>query len=93
MLIQCALIESNDFEIDVLKNRAEHKKHNKLRITNFNLLFAIYFFKLRLLTFHSLAVSLRAVSFNIQIFYMVLALRSVFCTDLRTDSDLCCMHH
>jgi hypothetical protein len=26
-------------------------------------------------------------------FYMVLALRSVFCADLRTDSGLCCIHH
>jgi hypothetical protein len=38
------------------------------------------------LTFQSLAVSLRTTRFNIQKFYMVLALRSVFCTDLRTDS-------
>jgi len=35
----------------------------------------------------SLAVSLRTSRFNIQQFYMVLSLRWVFCTDLRTDSD------
>ena len=31
--------------------------------------------------------------FNIQKFYIVLALRSVFCTYLRTDSDCCFVHH
>ena len=41
------------------------------------------------LTFQTLAVSLRTTRFNIQKFYMVLALRSVSCTDLRTDSDFC----
>ena len=45
------------------------------------------------LTFQSLAVSLRTARFNIQKFYMVLALRSLFCTDLRPDSDLCCIRH
>ena len=40
------------------------------------------------LTLKSLAVSLRTTRFNIQIFYMVLALRRVFCTDIRTDRDL-----
>jgi hypothetical protein len=30
--------------------------------------------------------------FNIQKFYMVLALHWVFCTDLRTDSDFCFIH-
>ena len=45
------------------------------------------------LTLESLAVSLRTASFNIQNFYMVLALRSVFCTDLRTDNNLCCRRH
>jgi hypothetical protein len=39
------------------------------------------------LTFQSLAVSLRTTKFNIKKFCMVLALRWVFCTDLRTDSD------
>jgi hypothetical protein len=41
----------------------------------------------------SLAVSLRATRFNIQKFYTVLALRWVFCTDLRTDSDFSCIQH
>jgi len=31
--------------------------------------------------------------FNIQKFYMVLALRRVFCTDLKTDSDFCFISH
>jgi hypothetical protein len=35
----------------------------------------------------------RTARFNIQNFYMVLALRRVFCADLRTDSDLCFMGH
>ena len=39
------------------------------------------------------APRVRATRFNIQKFYMVLALRWVFCTDLRTDSDLCFIHH
>jgi len=38
-------------------------------------------------------VSLRTARFNIKKFYMVLALRSVFCTDLRTDSDFFFVHH
>jgi len=45
------------------------------------------------LTFTSLSLSLRTTRFNIQKFYMVFALRWVFCTDLRTDSDLCFIHH
>jgi hypothetical protein len=45
------------------------------------------------LTFWSLAVFLRSTRFNIQKLYMVLALRSVFCRDLRTDSDFCFIHH
>jgi len=44
-------------------------------------------------TFQSLAVSLRTTRFNIPKFYTVLALRSVFCTDFRTDSGLCCIRH
>ena len=44
------------------------------------------------LTSSSLAFSLRTTRFKIQKFYMVLAWRSVFCTDLRTHSDLCCIH-
>ena len=32
-------------------------------------------------------VCLRTTKFNIQKFYMVLALRCVFCMDLRTDSE------
>jgi hypothetical protein len=39
------------------------------------------------------AVSLLTTRFNNQKFYMVLALRSVFCVDLRTDSGLCCIRH
>jgi hypothetical protein len=42
---------------------------------------------LTVLNFQSLAVSLRTTRFNIQKFYMVLALSLVFCADLRTDSD------
>jgi hypothetical protein len=45
------------------------------------------------LTFQSLAVSLRTTTFNIQKFYVVLALRSLFCADLRTDCGLCCIRH
>ena len=45
------------------------------------------------LTFQSLAVSLRTTRFNIQKFYMALALRWVFCTDIRTDSDVCFIQH
>ena len=45
------------------------------------------------LTFQPLAVSLRIIRFNIQKFYMVLALRSVFCSDIGTDSDFCFVHH
>ena len=37
--------------------------------------------------------SLRTTRFNIQKFYMVLALRWVFCTDLRTESDFCFIYH
>jgi hypothetical protein len=39
------------------------------------------------------AVYLRTTRFNIQKFYMVFALRLVFCTVLRTDSDFCFIHH
>ena len=42
-----------------------------------------------ILAFQSLAVSLRTTRSNTQKFKMVLALRSVFCTDLRTNSDFC----
>jgi hypothetical protein len=41
----------------------------------------------------NLAVPLRTTRFNIQKFYMVLALRWVFCTYLRTDSDFCFTYH
>ena len=41
------------------------------------------------LTFQSLVASLRTTRINFQKFYMVLALRWVFCTDLRTNSELC----
>ena len=44
---------------------------------------------LLILTFQTLAVSLRTTRFSIQQFYMVLALRSLFCTDLKRDSDFC----
>ena len=40
-----------------------------------------------------LAVSLRTTRFNMQKLYTVLALCSVFCTDLRTNSDLCHLQH
>jgi hypothetical protein len=45
------------------------------------------------LTFESPAVSFRTTRFNILKFYTVRVLRSVFCTDLRTDSNLCFIHH
>jgi hypothetical protein len=45
------------------------------------------------LTFQSLAISVRSTRFNIQKFYMMLALRWVFCADLRTNSDFCFIHH
>ena len=44
-----------------------------------------------LFTFYCLAVSLCTARFNIQ--KVVLALRWVLCTDLRTDSGLCCICH
>ena len=44
-------------------------------------------------TFKSLVVSLFTTRYNIQKFYMVLALRSVFCTDLRPDSDFYFIQH
>jgi len=46
-----------------------------------------------LLTFYTLPVSLRTARFNIQTFHMVVALCSVFCTDLRTNSDFRLIHH
>jgi len=46
-----------------------------------------------ILSFQSIAVSLRTTSFNIQNFYMVLAVRWVFCTDPRTDNNLCFIRH
>jgi hypothetical protein len=47
----------------------------------------------QVLTFKILAVSLLTTRFNIQKFYMVLALRWVFCTDLGTDSEFYFMLH
>ena len=44
-------------------------------------------------TFWTLGISLRTTGFNIQKFYMALALRCVFCTDIRTDSDFCFIRH
>ena len=41
-----------------------------------------------LLTFKILTVSLRTTRFIVQKFYTVLALLRVFCTDLRTGSDV-----
>jgi hypothetical protein len=46
-----------------------------------------------ILTFQSLAVSLRTTRFKIKKFYMLFAMRWVFCRDLRTDSDLCFICH
>ena len=46
-----------------------------------------------ILTFWSLAVSLRITRIKIQKFYLAFALRWVFCTDIRTDSDFCFIHH
>jgi len=45
------------------------------------------------LTFQRLAVSLRTTRFNIQKYYMVLALRRVFCNYVKTDSGLCFIRH
>ena len=45
------------------------------------------------LTFQSLAVSLCTTRFNIQKFYMALALLWVFYTDIRTDSNFCFRQH
>jgi len=45
------------------------------------------------LTFQSLAIFLLTTRLNIQKFYTVLALRPVFCADLRTDSGLCSIRH
>ena len=45
------------------------------------------------LIFESLSISLRTTRYNIQKFYMVLALRWGFCMDLRTNSDLGHLHH
>ena len=53
----------------------KHKISPKYKNNNINLL--------------SLALSLRTTKFNIQKFYMALALRWAFCTDIRTDSDYC----
>ena len=47
---------------------------------------------LLILTFKSLAVSLRTTRFNIKKFYMVLALLCLFCTDLRRGSDFYFIH-
>jgi hypothetical protein len=47
----------------------------------------------RSFTFQSLAVSLSTTRFKIQKFYMMLALRSVFCMYLRRDSDFCLVQH
>jgi len=41
------------------------------------------------LNISSLADSIRTTRFNIQTFYIVLALSLTFCADLRTDSDYC----
>ena len=46
-----------------------------------------------ILTFQSLAVSFRTIRFNIQKLYKMLALRAVFCTDIRIHSDFCFIHH
>ena len=45
------------------------------------------------LTFQSLAVYFRTTRFNVQKFCMALALRCVFYTDLRTDSDFSFIDH
>ena len=45
------------------------------------------------LTFQSLAVSLRSTRFNIQKFYMALALRWLFLTGVGTNSDYFPIHH
>jgi len=45
------------------------------------------------LSFKLLTVYFRTAGINIQKFYTVQALRSVFCADLRTNSDLCHLRH
>jgi len=45
-----------------------------------------------ILTFQILAVLYLPPGLRVK-FYMVLALRSVFCVDLRRDSGLCCIRH
>ena len=44
-------------------------------------------------TFKSLPVSFHTTRFKIKKFYMVFALRWVFCVDIGTDSDFCFIHH
>jgi len=46
-----------------------------------------------ILAFESLAISLHTTGFNTEQFYTVLALRWLFCRDMRTDSDFCCIRH
>ena len=45
------------------------------------------------LTFQTLAVSLCTTRFNIKKFYMVFALRRVFCLVIRTEGDFCFINH
>ena len=45
------------------------------------------------LTIQTLAVSLCTTRLNIKKFYMMLALRRVFCKDLRTESGVWCIRH
>ena len=53
----------------------------------------LYHSHVTILSFKSLAVYLRNIKFINQKFYMALALRWVFCTDLRIDRDFCFLHH
>ena len=84
------------------KNHMFHRLSRTFRTFWTRLRYVLFFFKKRFLpkicsacclTFESPAVSLRTARFNIKKFNMVLALLWVFCTDHRTESDFCFVHH
>ena len=66
--------------------KRDHKFKNGVRFTCIKITYGPQLYWINLLR---LAVSLRSTGFNIQKLYMALALRWVFCTDIRTDSDFC----
>jgi hypothetical protein len=82
------------------KLRADKMENIGFIVYNRILCFNYYWFNMyrfchfaALLIFQSLAVSLRTARCKSQIFYTVLGLRWVFCTDLRAKSDLCSIRH